>query len=92
MLKQYSIAKARDHFTSLVRSVERESAIELTRRGKPVAVMLSIQEYKRLSTRQTGFWEAYTAFREQVNLRELGIEPDTFASLRDRSPGREVRW
>jgi len=92
MLKQYSIAKARDHFTSLVRTVERESAVELTRRGKPVAVMLSIQEYKRLSTRQAGFWEAYSAFRERVNLQELGIEPDTFAGLRDRSPGREVRW
>ena len=91
MLKQYSIAKARDHFTSLVRSVERESAVELTRRGKPVAVMISIQEYKRLSTGQASFWEAYSAFREQVNLKELGIEPDTFAGLRDRSPGREVR-
>ena len=92
MLEQYSIAKARDHFTSLVRTVERESAVELTRRGKPVAVMLSIQEYKRLSTRQAGFWEAYSAFRERVNLQELGIEPDTFDGLRDRSPGREVRW
>jgi antitoxin Phd len=91
MLKQYSIAKARDHFTSLVRAVERESAIELTRRGKPVAVMLSIQEYKRLLTGQAGFWEAYSAFRERVDLQELGIEPDTFAGLRDRSPGREVR-
>ena len=92
MLEQYSIAKARDHFTSLVRTVERESAVELTRRGKPVAVMLSIEEYKRLSTRQAGFWEAYSAFRERVNLQELGIEPDTFAGLRDRYPGREVRW
>lgn len=91
MLKQYSIAKARDNFTSLVRAVERESAIELTRRGKPVAVMLSIQEYKRLLTGQAGFWEAYSAFRERVDLQELGIEPDTFAGLRDRSPGREVR-
>ena len=92
MLKQYSIAKARDHFTSLVRAVERESAVELTRRGKPVAVMLSIQEYKRLSAPQASFWDAYSAFREQVNLQELGIEPDAFAGLRDRSPGREVRW
>jgi len=92
MLKQYSIAKARDHFTSLVRTVERESAVELTRRGKPVAVILSIQEYKRLSAGQASFWEAYSAFREQVNLEELGIEPDTFAGLRDRSHGREVRW
>ena len=92
MLKQYSIAKARDHFTSLVRAVERDSAVELTRRGKPVVVMLSIQEYKRLSSRQASFWEAYSAFRKQVNLQELGIEPDTFTGLRDRSPGREVRW
>ena len=98
MPKQYSIAKARDHFTSLVRIVERGSAVELTRRGKPVAVMLSIQEYKRLSTGQASFWEAYSSFweaystfREQVNLEELGIEPDTFAGLRDHSPGREVR-
>ena len=92
MLKQVPIAKARDHFTSLVRAVERESAVELTRRGKPVAVILSIQEYKRLSTRQAGFWEAYSAFGEQVNLQELGLEPDTSFGLRDRSPGREVRW
>jgi prevent-host-death family protein len=92
MLKQYSIAEARDHFTSLVRAVERESAIELTRRGKPVAVILSIQEYRRLSARPAGFWAAYAAFRERVNLQELGIESDTFAGLRDRSPGREIRW
>jgi prevent-host-death family protein len=92
MLEQYSIAKARDHFTSLVRAVERESAIELTRRGKPVAVILSIQEYQRLLDRQVGFWEAYSAFRERVNIQELGIEPDTWSDLRDRSPGREVRW
>ena len=92
MLKQYPIAKARDHFTSLVRAVERESVIELTRRGKPVAVIVSIQEYKRLLTRQTGFWKAYSAFRERVELQELGIEPDASAGLRDHSPGRGVRW
>ena len=70
MLGQYSIAEARNHFTALVRAVERESAVELTRRGKPVAVVLSIQEYERLLTRQTRFWEAYSAFRERVNLEE----------------------
>ncbi len=92
MLEQYSIAKARNHFTSLVRAVEHESAIELTRRGKPVAVILSIPEYERLLARQPGFWETYSAFKKQVNLEELGIEPDTFADLRDRSPGRELCW
>ena len=90
MPKQYSIAEARNHFTTIVRDVEREAAIELTRRGKPVAVLLSIQEYKRLSSSQGSFWKAFTAFRNRVNLQELGIEPDIFAGLRDRSSGREI--
>jgi prevent-host-death family protein len=90
MPKQYSIAEARNHFTAIVRDVERESAVELTRRGKPVAVLLSIQEYKRLSSGKGGFWKAFTAFRNRVNLQELGIEPDIFTGLRDQSPGREV--
>jgi len=90
MPKQYSIAEARNRFTAIVRDVERESAVELTRRGKPVAVLLSIQEYKRLSGNKGGFWKAFTAFRNRVNLQELGIEPDIFTGLRDQSPGREV--
>ena len=90
MPKQYSIAEARNRFTAIVRDVERESAVELTRRGKPVAVLLSIQEYKRLSGNKNGFWKAFTAFRNRVNLQELGIEPDFFTGLRDQSPGREV--
>ena len=90
MPKQYSIAEARNRFTAIVRDVERESAVELTRRGKPVAVLLSIQEYKRLSSDKGGFWKAFTTFRNRVNLRELAIEPDIFTALRDQSPGREV--
>ena len=90
MPKQYSIAEARNHFTAIVRDVEREAAVELTRRGKPVAVLLSIQEYNRLSSGTGGFWKAFTAFRKRVNLQELAIDPDIFTGLRDQSPGREV--
>ena len=92
MPKQYSIAEARNRFTALVHDVERELAIELTRRGQPVAVLLSIQEYKRLSTDKSSFWQALRAFQNKVNLQELDIEPDVFVGLRDRSPGREVAW
>ncbi len=90
MPKQYSIAEARDHFTTIVRDVEQKSAIEVTRRGKPVAVLLSIQEYKRLSISKGGFWKAFTAFRNRVNLQELDIEPAILTGLRDQSPGREI--
>ncbi len=92
MLRKYSIAEARNHFTTLVHDVEQASVIELTRRGKPVAVLLSIQEYRRLSTGQTGFWNAYATFQDSINLQKLNIEPDIFKEARDVSPGRKVNW
>lgn len=92
MLKSYSIAEARDKFTSILREVERVSAIQLTRRGKPVAILLSIKEYRRREAGQKTFWNAYTAFRSKVDLAQLAIEPGTFADVRDSSPGRTVSW
>jgi antitoxin Phd len=57
--KQYSIAEARDRLPALVHEVEENGPVELTRRGKPVAVVLSMQEYERLQPRRVGFWENY---------------------------------
>ena len=92
MFKSYSIAEARDRFTSIVRDVEEKVAgVELTRRGRPVAVLLSVREYRRLSG-EKGFWDAYVAFREGAGLQGLGIEPEVFEGLRDASPGREAGW
>lgn len=92
MFESYSIAEARDRFASIVRDVEENVAgVELTRRGKPVAVLLSVREYRRLSG-EKDFWEAYVAFREGAGLEELGIEPEVFEGLRDASPGREAGW
>jgi prevent-host-death family protein len=92
VFERYSIAEARDRFTSIVRDVEEKVAgVELTRRGEPVAVLLSVREYRRLSG-EKGFWDAYLAFREGNGLDGLGIEPEDFEGLRDASPGREAGW
>ena len=71
--------------------LEGRDLIELTRRGEPVAVMLSLGEYRRLTAGRDGFWDAYQAFRESVDLPGLGIEPEVFKGVRDPSPGREAR-
>ena len=92
MSRSYSIAEARDNFTSIVRDAEKTSAIELTRRVEPVAVLLSIDEYRRLRARKKSFWEAYSGFRDRVDLRRLDVEPEIFEGLRDASPGRETSW
>ncbi len=49
MLKNYSLAEAKNHFTELVHDLETVPVIQVTRRGKPVAVMLSVQHYQQLN-------------------------------------------
>ena len=92
MAKRYSIAEARHHFAALVHELEHKPMIELTRRGEPVAVLLSIQEYHRLLAKDASFWDAYTAFRDSVGLAGLQIDAELFDGVRDRSPGREGSW
>jgi prevent-host-death family protein len=89
MSKRFSIAEARDQFTSLVREVEKTPAVEITRRGEPVAVLLSWREYQRLSS-QAKFWDSYSSFRQKFDLAKLAIEPQIFEGVRDPSPGRQV--
>ena len=90
MSKRYSIAEARHNLAAIVHDLDRQPLVELTRRGEPVAVLLSIEAYRRLVPPAATFWEAYTSFRSAVDLAQLGIEPEVFADVRDRSPGREV--
>ena len=89
MAERFSISQARDKLTSLVRRVEVTSPIELTRRGKTVAVLMSAAEYRRLTAGGRGFWEAYQTFRATTDLEEAHLAAEDFADLRDRAPGRE---
>ena len=91
MFKRYSIAEARHNLAAIIHELERKTAIELTRRGEPVAVLLSFREYRRLASQRGKFWEAYEAFRGAVNLSGLNIEPEVFDGVRDSRPGREVQ-
>lgn len=92
MAAQYSIAQARDHLARLVHGVEKGRFVELTRRGKPVAVLISARDYHRLRGDQPGFSEAVSRFLRMRGGEKSGLNEETFAGLRDRSPGREVRW
>src|SRR4051812_46823605 len=87
--KQTSIAEARDRLASLVHDVEDGAPVELTRRGKPVAVLVSYHEYQRLLGEGPSFWDAMLAYRSATHLDDpqaLGVEPDNFP--REKTPGR----
>lgn len=91
MSDRHSIAEARSNLPQLVREAESGKAVELTRRGEGVAVLIGRREYERLVTRSRRFSEAWDDFRHKVDLAELDIDPDqVFAEVRDDVPGRDV--
>jgi antitoxin Phd len=93
MVKKYSIAEARDKFPRVVHEAEEGAQVELTRRGKPVAVLVGVDDFERLSKKKPGFWEAYQEFRRTLDRSEEGIDPDeVFRDVRDPSPGRDFNW
>jgi prevent-host-death family protein len=89
--KQHSIAEARNSLPSLVRAAESGKAVELTRRGEPVAVLIGRRQYERLTMKYRGFSETYGEYTQEVDLEELAINPDElFAGAREDNHGREV--
>jgi prevent-host-death family protein len=90
-LPQYPIAQARDQLTQLIHTAEQGTPVEITRRGKRVAVLLSAEEFDRLSPPKPDFWTGLVKFRERLIEENIDIDPDeVFKDVRDRSPGRDV--
>ena len=91
MSRRYSIAEARSRLPSLVDEAESGIEVELTRRGQPVAVLVSRREFDRLRGTRRQFSDVYRTFVEQYSLEASGVASDFAASLRDRTTGRMVR-
>ena len=88
--REYSIAQAKDRFAEAIRAAEAGEPVTLTRRGRPIAVILSEAEYQRLTSPRGDFWTALQEFRATFDAERDGVEPEYWESLRDRSPGRHV--
>jgi cellobiose PTS system EIIB component len=91
-MTQYSIDQVQENPERVIQAVEREKSVEITRQGKQVAILLSVEEYNRLvGEKQSGFGAALKRFRQELTEEGLEINPDeVFRDVRDRSPGREV--
>ncbi len=90
MSKRYSIAEARANLPTIVDEVEVGKPVELTRRGKPVAVVLSTEQYERLTSVRSAFGDAYRTFCAKFDLDDVGLDSGFVADLRDRGAGRKV--
>ena len=84
------IKAERFSFTPSEISMTAGEEIEITRHGRPVAVLISIRELKRLRAERPRFADAYQRFLAEHSLSELDIDSDFFDGLRDRGAGRKV--
>ena len=90
-MKRVSVAEAKNKLPALLHEAEVEP-VEIVRRGKSVAVLLSRSRYDMLRGKQEGVWAALERFRATHDLEELNAA-DTFSGLRDSNDrGRPVRW
>ncbi len=81
MATSYSIAEAKSSMSRLVHEAEAGRRVEITRRGKPVAVLLSTRELARLEAREPDFWSSYERFRSAHDLGSLDIDPQAVFSV-----------
>lgn len=88
--KGYSIAEARNRLAQLVHEAEDGSAVELTRRGEPVAVIVSAQEFQRWRIARPQFWKRLRDFQRRLHGQKIDIRPEDFEGIRDREAGRKV--
>ena len=89
-----SIADAKNQLTRLIHQAERGEPVHLTRRGKPVAVLLSEDEYARLCQGQSqrNFWDLIVEMRSSPDFEPIDWTLEEVDSWRDRSPVQNFEW
>jgi prevent-host-death family protein len=85
-----SVAEARQHFARLIKRAQQGKTIEITRRGEPVAVLLSASAYSAITGERSSFIDAMRQVRERLGVDQLEIGDAEFEGLREESPGRDI--
>jgi prevent-host-death family protein len=92
MTRRYSVAGARNHLPAVLHEAEHGEPVEITRYGKPVAVLLSAAAYYRLQQGRPDLWDAYQAWRSRgAVLGDADVEALADRS-RDQASARGIEW
>ncbi len=85
-----TVSGARANFVAALEAAERGEAVEITRRGRAVAAIVSQAQLERLEG-QTGFADALVAYHRR-HASEIDPDEDLLAVVRDRGAGRRSPW
>jgi prevent-host-death family protein len=86
----YSVAQARDNLAALLKKVEAGRHVHITRRGKPVAVLMSQSAFEALTSVRKRLADALNAFEKGGKAKDAVIDDQFLRGIRSRDPGREV--
>ena len=90
---QVSITDAKKALTKLIYRVESGEVVHITRRGTPVAVLISESQYERLGVRtERDCWQAIEEWRSKAMFDWPDIPDEVVDGWRDRSLGRDFAW
>ncbi|MGH8528949.1 MAG: type II toxin-antitoxin system Phd/YefM family antitoxin [Nevskiales bacterium] len=95
-MKESTIREAKSQLTSLIHEAEKGKAVRLTRRGKPVAVLVSDREYERMQTARQprhDFTHFLQGWRREMIAKGLPfVSREELATARDHTPAREFSF
>ena len=92
-MKTHSIADAKNNLSTLIHQLDEEKSIHLTRYGKPVAVMMSEAQYKKLTSPGNNLFSAIQDWRNQIDgERDTGFNQKDLDLIRKESAGCESSW
>ncbi len=85
-MADFSIAEAKSQFAHLVNQAEAGKSVRITRRGRPVAVLMSEAEYERLSAPREGLLAFTASLRSKAAAAGVPLfDDDELGGLRDQS-------
>lgn len=89
--RRISVAEAKNRLPALIHEAESSQVtVEITRRGKTVAVLLSSAAYER-EQRKEGFVAGVARIREKYG-SAMGFTKQELSALRDRTPARDFSF
>jgi len=92
-MKTSTIADAKNNLSHLIHQLEVEEPIHLTRYGKPVAVMMSENQYRTLISPPKSLNLAILNWRSQLGEEtDVGLTEGELNVIRKESSGRDFTW
>ena len=93
-MPEISVAEARNTLAQLIHRAENGEVVRISRRGKPVAVLVSKEEYERLEAGvpKKDFWQMVEDWRAQAGFDWPELTPGEVDGWRDRRPVPESSW